>query len=124
MNWPKCKTEQYELAKVQEAKETPSVKILDPAILPERKSYPPRLLMMFLGTLLGTVVCVTWVLGAAHWNDFDEQDPRKVLAQEVAGTIKKQMPWASQNGNAANSRMQRVWDKLSRRPPASGSTDQ
>jgi len=116
-------TEQYELAKVQEAKETPSVKILDPAILPEKKSYPPRLLIMFLGTFLGTVACVAWVLGAAHWNDFDEQDPRKVLVQEVAGSLKKQMPWASQNGNAASSRMQRVWDKFSRRPPASGPTD-
>src|SRR4029077_20042578 len=29
-------TEQYELAKVQEAKETPSVKILDPATVPEK----------------------------------------------------------------------------------------
>ncbi len=31
-------TEQFELAKVQEAKDTPSVKVLDPGKVPERKS--------------------------------------------------------------------------------------
>src|SRR5436309_5973085 len=45
-------TEQFDLAKVQAAKETPSVKVLDPAKIPERKSFPPRLVIMFLGTFL------------------------------------------------------------------------
>ncbi len=37
-------TQEYELAKVQEAKETPSVKILDPPDIPTRKSFPPATL--------------------------------------------------------------------------------
>src|SRR6266849_2059111 len=45
-------TQQFELAKVQEAKETPSVKVLDAASLPERKSFPPRTLLALLGGLL------------------------------------------------------------------------
>src|SRR5439155_21388463 len=45
-------TQEYELAKVAEAKEIPSVKVLDPANVPERKSFPPRLAIMFLGTFL------------------------------------------------------------------------
>ena len=57
-------TEQYELAKVQEAKETPSVKVLDPGTVPEKKSFPPRLLIMFLGTFLAGSLCVVWVVGA------------------------------------------------------------
>ena len=36
-------TQQCELAKVQEAKETPSVKVLDVAKVPEKKAFPPRL---------------------------------------------------------------------------------
>ena len=35
-------TKQFELAKVQEAKEIPSVKVLDQPDVPERKSFPPR----------------------------------------------------------------------------------
>jgi hypothetical protein len=55
-------TEQYELAKVEEAKETPSVKVLDPGKIPEKKSSPPRLLLMFLGTFLVFSGSVVWVL--------------------------------------------------------------
>ncbi len=35
-------TQQYELAKVEEAKEVPSVKVLDAAVVPTKKSFPPR----------------------------------------------------------------------------------
>jgi len=94
-------TEQYELAKVQEAKETPSVKVLDPGTVPERKSFPPRLLIMFLGTFLTTALCVVWVVGSDHWNQADPHDPRKMLVQEVAATLKAHAPWASRNGAAA-----------------------
>ncbi len=96
-------TEQYELAKVQEAKETPSVKVLDPGTIPEKKSFPPRLLVMFLGTLLAVYLCVVWVVGADRWNQADPQDPRKLLAQEVAATLKARTPWASRNGAGADS---------------------
>jgi uncharacterized protein involved in exopolysaccharide biosynthesis len=96
-------TEQYELAKVQEAKETPSVKVLDPGTVPERKSFPPRLLIMFLGTFLTASLCVVWVVGADHWNHADPQDPRKMLAQEVAATLRARTPWASRNGAGADS---------------------
>ncbi len=97
-------TEQYELAKVQEAKETPSVKVLDPAKIPEKKSFPPRLVIMFLGTFLVSAMSVVWVLGAARWGEVDARDPRKVLAREVVGTVKAHVPWASRNGAGAVTR--------------------
>jgi len=96
-------TEQFELAKVQEAKETPSVKVLDPGTVPEKKSFPPRLLIMFLGTFLASSLCVVWVVGADHWNQADPQDPRKKLAQEVAATLRARTPWASANGTGTDS---------------------
>jgi uncharacterized protein involved in exopolysaccharide biosynthesis len=94
-------TEQYELAKVEEAKETPSVKVLDPGKVPERKSFPPRLLVMFLGTFLGVACSVLWVLGARGWTQTDPGDPRKVLAQEVVASLKSRLPWFSSNGHVA-----------------------
>lgn len=119
-------TQQYELAKVQEAKETPSVKVLDAAMIPERKSFPPRLAIIFLGTFLAFASSIIWVLGSAHWKDVDPQDPRKVLAQEVTGALKARMPWASRNGHAPDSSEQRISeDELdTRRPPSGGPVGQ
>src|SRR5437879_1628354 len=98
-------TEQYELAKVQEAKETPSVKVLDPARIPEKKSFPPRSVIMFLGTFLTLALSIVWVLGSAHWEEVDPQDPRKVFAEEVAGALKARMPWAPRNRLSEELRM-------------------
>ncbi len=118
-------TGQYELAKVQEAKETPSVKVLDPARIPERKSFPPRLVIMFLGTFLVCAMSVVWVLGSARWEEVDPQDPRKVFMREVAGTLKAQAPWASRNGDGPGSATQRIWNRFTgRRPPTKGPVDQ
>jgi len=114
-------TEQYELAKVQEAKETPSVKVLDPARIPEKKSFPPRLVIMFLGTFLAFAMSVVWVLGSARWEEVDAQDPRKVLAQEVAGALKARMPWASRNGAGAISGEKDSVSQDSRSPLSGGS---
>ena len=46
-------TKQYELAKVEEAKEIPTIKVLDEPLVPERKTWPPRLLIVILGTIAG-----------------------------------------------------------------------
>src|SRR5258708_2790755 len=114
-------TEQYELAKVQEAKETPSVKVLDPARVPEKRSFPPRLLIMFLGTFLGACVGVVWVAGLSHWHQADPDDPRKVLAQEVVATLKSRARWGLPNGGGTVSGTQKFWSRLNgHRPPTDG----
>jgi capsule polysaccharide export protein KpsE/RkpR len=101
-------TQQYELAKVQEAKETPSVKVLDPATIPEGKSFPPRLLIMLLGTMLVLSLSVVWILGANLWSQADPNDPRKILAQEVAATLTARVPWIARNGRSVESEGTRV----------------
>jgi uncharacterized protein involved in exopolysaccharide biosynthesis len=118
-------TEQYELAKVEEAKETPSVKVLDPAKVPEKKSFPPRSAIMFLGTFLIFALSMIWVLGSSRWDEVDPEDPRKIFLQEISGTLKAQAPWASQSGNGLRSTTQRIWNRLrSHRPPLSGQVGQ
>lgn len=76
-------TQQYELAKIEEAKEIPAVKILDAADVPEKKSFPHRLTIMVLGMLLGPGAAAVWVLGAAIWEQLDPQDSRRRLAEDV-----------------------------------------
>lgn len=117
-------TEQYELAKVEEAKETPSVKVLDPGRVPEKKSFPPRLLMIFLGTFLVVASTVMWTLGTNRWEEVDPDDPRKVLAQEVVATLKASAAWGSRNGDLRGSGPQRIWNRLSgRHSPTNGDSE-
>jgi uncharacterized protein involved in exopolysaccharide biosynthesis len=92
-------TQQYELAKMQEAKEIPTVKVLDPPNLPEKKSFPPRRLFILLGTMLALSCGVTWVLGRKVWDQSDPTSPGKLLAQEVFDTVKAAMTRASRNGS-------------------------
>lgn len=92
-------TQEYELAKVQEAKETPSVKVLDPPDIPGKKSFPPRLLIMTLGTALAMVAGVVWVLGKHHWDEIDPKNAQKALAEEVIYTVRARLPWTVTNGS-------------------------
>ena len=93
-------TAQDELAKVEEAKETPSIKVLDPPDVPQKKSFPPRLLITVLGTFLAFFAAIAWVSARAIWNETDAADPRKLLAQEVATSIRSSVPWISRNGHS------------------------
>jgi capsule polysaccharide export protein KpsE/RkpR len=92
-------TKEYEMAKVQEAKEIPTVKVLDAPNIPDRKSYPPRLLIMFMGTMFAFAGAAVWVLARAAWDETDARDARKVFAQEVLTDIKAQLPRFAQNGS-------------------------
>ena len=101
-------TQQCELAKVQEAKETPSVKFLDVPVVPEKRSFPPRLFIMFLGSFFALMLGCLWVLGRTSWEDIDPQHPGKVLAQDVYTRIRANLKLTSANGT----RLSQVREKI------------
>jgi len=107
-------TQEYELAKVQEAKETPSVKVLDPPDVPEKKSFPPRLLIIALGTALSMVGSVVWVFGRQAWDQTEQTDPQKIFAQEVIHTVRARLPWVETNGSGPGSMSVKVWSRFRR----------
>jgi capsule polysaccharide export protein KpsE/RkpR len=107
-------TQQYELAKVQEVKETPSVKVLDDAHVPEKKSFPPRLMIMFLCTFLALTGATVLVLGRARWAEVEPTAPGKIFAQEVFQTVNAKMPWATPNGSRVQAATHHVWTRLVR----------
>ena len=92
-------TQQYEFAKVQEAKETPSVRVLDLPNIPEKKSYPPRLLIMILGAGLSFAFAVGWLLGSDLWRETDSQNPGKAFLQDVYSGFKTDVRLVASNGS-------------------------
>jgi capsule polysaccharide export protein KpsE/RkpR len=86
-------TQQYELAKVQEAKELPSVRVMDPAIKPERKSSPKRTLIVVLSVLGAWVLAVFFVLGRNKWDQRPPNDSLRMLGAEVADEGRRLTGW-------------------------------
>jgi uncharacterized protein involved in exopolysaccharide biosynthesis len=102
-------TQQYEIAKVQEAKEVPSVKVLDPAEIPERKVFPPRMLLTVLGGLLALAIGIGWVIANDGWEKMDPEDPGKLLVLDMARSVKPQLEYVAQQGISFSSRTRRLF---------------
>ena len=65
---------QYEMAKVDEAKQGQMIQVVDPALVPEKKSWPPRALLTLLAAILGTMLASFWVILQAAYRQ-KMQDP-------------------------------------------------
>jgi uncharacterized protein involved in exopolysaccharide biosynthesis len=76
-------TKQGEIARVQEARDVPSVQVLDPAAVPQKKTSPHRLLIMFLGMCFTFFAGASWFISAAYWDRIDPHQPWKMFTQEV-----------------------------------------
>jgi len=86
-------TQQYELAKVQEAKELPTVRVMDPAVKPERKSGPKRTLIAAFSTFGALVIAVFLVLGRNSWDQRPGDDPLRLLSLEMAEEGRRVTGW-------------------------------
>ena len=56
-------TQQYEQAKIQEKRDTPTIQVLDPPQVPERKSKPKRATMALMAGMLSLLMTVFGVFG-------------------------------------------------------------
>ncbi|MFC5862381.1 GumC family protein [Acidicapsa dinghuensis] len=80
-------TQQYEMARIEEAKDIPVVSVIDAPGIPEKKSFPPRLLLSLLLTFLSFAATSAWLLFRERWAAMDPADPSKLLAAEVLPVI-------------------------------------
>jgi capsule polysaccharide export protein KpsE/RkpR len=92
-------TQEYELAKVEEVKELPSVKLLDPSEVPERKSFPPRFWILVVGTLLSFLLSIAWIFGVTTWKRLDSRHPTKIVFAGVLTGVRSELTHASENGS-------------------------
>jgi len=86
-------TQQYEAARIEEAKDIPAVNIIDSPGFPEKKAFPPRALFVSLTTLAAIAGSATWILLSAKWNSLPLDDSRRILAQDIARTTRE---WVAQ----------------------------
>jgi tyrosine-protein kinase Etk/Wzc len=55
-------SKQYEAARLDEAKAAPLVQVIDNAVVPEKRSWPPRTLIILISALLAALVSGFWIL--------------------------------------------------------------
>jgi capsule polysaccharide export protein KpsE/RkpR len=82
-------TEEYETARIEEPKTIPTVSVIDPPGWPEKKSFPPRLILVLTFTSLSIVGTFLFLLAQDRWQRVSPQDQRKLLATEVWSTIQR-----------------------------------
>jgi uncharacterized protein involved in exopolysaccharide biosynthesis len=84
-------TQQYEMARIEEAKDVPAVSVIDAPGIPEKKSFPPRLLLALLLTFLTFACASTAILLRTHWAAMDDSDPRKALVSEILPVLQRRI---------------------------------
>lgn len=79
-------TKQYEIASLEEARDVPKAQVLDPPVIPQKKTSPHRTIIVLVGVFLSIGIACAYVIGKSHWERTDPQLPWKVFAREVAST--------------------------------------
>jgi capsule polysaccharide export protein KpsE/RkpR len=80
-------SEQYEMARIDEAKSIPTVGIIDFPNIPERKSGPHRLLIVLISTMFSIGMTAIYLLARRCWLELDDFDPRRELATQIKATM-------------------------------------
>ncbi len=86
-------TRQYELAKVEEAEQTPAARVLDTAEIPMRKSGPSRRFTVMIGALLSLLVACISIVTRNVWEGMDAQEEPKKLILEIAQAVMDRRRW-------------------------------
>ncbi len=88
-------TQQYEMASIQEAREIPVVKVLDPPSAPERKK-PAVWLILLIAAIVAALLACMGILLQDKWAMWNAEDPRRVLLARVySGTRESITFWRS-----------------------------
>jgi capsule polysaccharide export protein KpsE/RkpR len=84
-------SQQYEMSRIEEAKDTPVVSVFDPPSFPEKKSFPPRLLVILVLTLLVNIAVAFLVIMRHRWSQVGESDPRRLLAEQIEASVRSHL---------------------------------
>ncbi len=87
---------QYEIAKVDEAKQGSIIQVVDRAVVPDHRSFPSKLLFTLAGGFLGLVFGITWI--------FFREGVRRIAnnpqEQERVDTLRELLPFRKRRASA------------------------
>jgi capsule polysaccharide export protein KpsE/RkpR len=78
---------QYETARIEEAKSLPTVRVIDPAGVAERKSRPHRKIIVLAATAIGFVLGSLFLLMRRWWRGLAEGGAKRRLGREMAQSL-------------------------------------
>ena len=81
-------TQQFEMAKIQEAKEIPTVKLLDPPSTPERR-YPGPALIVEVGIIFATLMGCFSVFLRDQWHRWNPDDHRRIFLSRTYSSARQ-----------------------------------
>ncbi len=84
-------SQQYEMSRIEEAKDTPVVAVFDQPLVAEKKSFPPRLLIILIVTAFAVMTTSFYIVLSAMWHQVSPADPRKMLAHEISQNLSRQL---------------------------------
>jgi uncharacterized protein involved in exopolysaccharide biosynthesis len=91
-------TQQYEMARIEEAKDLPVISVIDAPGIPEKKSFPPRVIFTLVFTFFVFAASSVLLLLREGWSFLSPNDPRKVLVSEILPVLRRRWngllsPW-------------------------------
>jgi capsule polysaccharide export protein KpsE/RkpR len=81
-------TQQYELARIQEAKEMPAVKVLDPPSLPDTR-VPSPFMIVFAGVVISAFLAMLGILLQYYLATWNSKDPRRLLLSRMYSALRR-----------------------------------
>ncbi len=85
--------QQYYQAKIEEARNTPTVQVLDRAVPPTFRSAPKRKMLLLVFGLLSLVLSVLWIGLSAYWHTLLGQPERKAKFDRLAEAWRRETAW-------------------------------
>lgn len=77
-------TQQYETARIEEAKDVPVVAVIDKPGVPEKKSFPPRALLMTVLTGAAVISASAWILLRERWRELCPEHEFRLLIDQIS----------------------------------------
>ena len=83
---------QYEIAKLDEAKEGAIIQVVDPAIPPDRKSFPPRALIVAGSAVAGLFLGFLLAWAAEGWRSLNEDPGARARIDAIRSAVRRRQP--------------------------------
>lgn len=85
--------QQYEQAKILEARDTPNITILDYARVPERRSSPKRKIIIVFALVLSLVGSALFAFGNEYWNRLQQNEQRAQDIKKIKEILSTDFQW-------------------------------